>query len=74
MAGRAALITGFLLAVFLHHAAADEVHVVGDLIGWKVPHGGASFYSDWASRNQFKVGDSLRKNFSYEILQHKYML
>lgn len=46
-------------------AAADvektfaATYVVGDSLGWTIPSGGASTYSNWASQHTFRVGDTL---------------
>ncbi|KAK0581759.1 hypothetical protein LWI29_017589 [Acer saccharum] len=39
--------------------AQSTVHDVGDAMGWIVPTGGATVYSDWAAKNTFKVNDVL---------------
>ncbi|XP_022991284.1 cucumber peeling cupredoxin-like [Cucurbita maxima] len=50
--------------LFLQHATAQTTHDVGDSTGWTVPPSGAAFYSDWAAKNTFSVGDSLRFAFT----------
>lgn len=59
MSGEVGIVLGLIAVVFVHHATAQTIHVVGDSDGWTVPQGGAALYSDWASRNNFSVGDSL---------------
>ncbi|MCL7045590.1 hypothetical protein MKW94_030388 [Papaver nudicaule] len=44
-------------------ATAQTSHVVGDSQGWIIP-ASPSFYSTWASKQTFKVGDSLVFNFA----------
>ncbi|KAJ8753267.1 hypothetical protein K2173_017888 [Erythroxylum novogranatense] len=46
---------------FLKTHAAD--HVVGDSTGWQTPSD-SNFYSTWASRQTFAVGDTLTFNFA----------
>ncbi|XP_022151645.1 cucumber peeling cupredoxin-like [Momordica charantia] len=58
-----ALVLCFVAAVFVQHSAAEKVHVVGDATGWKVPDA-PTFYSDWAAKNTFAIGDSLTFNFA----------
>ena len=50
-----------LLALFGASRATD--FEVGGDAGWVVPPAGqASTYNDWASKNRFLLGDSVRKN------------
>ncbi|XP_052199309.1 cucumber peeling cupredoxin-like [Diospyros lotus] len=39
-------------------------YTVGDDSGWRIPSSGASFYSDWAAKHTFAVGDSLVFDFA----------
>ncbi|XP_068652037.1 mavicyanin-like [Aristolochia californica] len=64
MASRTSLIGAALfLAALFHFSAAATTHVVGDGTGWTIPNGGAQFYSNWASSQTFRVGDTLVFNF-----------
>ncbi|XP_038899076.1 cucumber peeling cupredoxin-like [Benincasa hispida] len=63
MGGGVGLVLGLIAVVFVHHPTAQTVRVVGDSTGWTVPQGGAAFYSDWASKNYFTIGDYLTFNF-----------
>jgi hypothetical protein len=49
------------VATFLHGSLAQTKHVVGDSTGWTIATGGAQFYSNWASKQTFTVGDTLGK-------------
>lgn len=62
MAGGIGFVLSFIALVFVHHAAAQKVHVVGDATGWTIPPD-TTFYSGWAEKNTFAVGDSLCKDF-----------
>ncbi|MED6121935.1 hypothetical protein PIB30_034884 [Stylosanthes scabra] len=53
-----------IVATLLHGSAAQTRHVVGDSTGWTIASGGASFYSNWASKQTFKQGDTLVFNFT----------
>ncbi|KAI3919758.1 hypothetical protein MKX01_000199 [Papaver californicum] len=50
-------------ATVLQCATAQTSHVVGDSLGWIIP-ASTSVYSTWASKQTFKVGDSLVFNFA----------
>ncbi|KAH9715086.1 Phytocyanin domain-containing protein [Citrus sinensis] len=52
---------GLIVAVLLMEcAAAQTVHVVGDIMGWSIPmSGGAGAYVTWAATKNFVVGDVL---------------
>ncbi|KAG9455777.1 hypothetical protein H6P81_000285 [Aristolochia fimbriata] len=64
MASRTNLIGAALfLAALFHLSAAATTHVVGDGTGWRIPNGGAQFYTSWASSRSFAVGDTLLFNF-----------
>ncbi|XP_023004735.1 uncharacterized protein LOC111497949 [Cucurbita maxima] len=63
MAAKVALVLGLALFLFLHHSAAQTVHVVGDSTGWRIPPT-ADFYAKWANGKNFTVGDSLVFNFT----------
>ena len=72
MAAGLGFVLGFLAVVFLQHATAQTVHVVGDNTGWTVPQDGPAFYSGWAANKNFRVGDSLTFNFqtgSHDVLK-----
>ncbi|KAJ8774756.1 hypothetical protein K2173_017202 [Erythroxylum novogranatense] len=61
-----------VMAVLLGCAASQTVHVVGDSVGWTVPQGGATVYSNWANGKTFAVGDILTFNFQtneHDVLQ-----
>jgi len=60
-----------LLVVLLIAAAATVLpraeaaaFVVGDTTGWTPPSGGAAFYTSWAAKHNFSVGDILVFNFT----------
>ncbi|KAK1559142.1 hypothetical protein Q3G72_011108 [Acer saccharum] len=54
-----------MIAALLEGSTAQStVHDVGDAMGWIVPTGGATVYSDWAAKNTFKVNDVLVFNFT----------
>ncbi|XP_008461122.1 cucumber peeling cupredoxin-like [Cucumis melo] len=53
------LVLGLIAVVLIHQATAQTVRVVGDSTGWTVPKGGAAFYSEWASKFNFSIGDYL---------------
>ncbi|KAL6497071.1 hypothetical protein OROGR_029000 [Orobanche gracilis] len=60
-----------IFGVLLHCVAAQNVHVVGDGLGWAVPPN-PSAYSSWASGKTFMVGDILVFNFTtnaHDVLQ-----
>ncbi|XP_038899977.1 cucumber peeling cupredoxin-like [Benincasa hispida] len=70
MAGGVGFVLGLIAVVFVHHATAT-VHVVGDATGWTIPSS-TTFYSDWADKNTFAVGDSLSFKFmtgSHDVLK-----
>lgn len=48
------------VAVMIAMAGAIQFRVGGSK-GWSVPDPGAMSYNQWAERNRFRVGDSLRK-------------
>ncbi|KAI3853026.1 hypothetical protein MKX03_033049 [Papaver bracteatum] len=62
MASRMVLLIVVAATVF-QCATAQTSHVVGDSVGWIIP-ASPSVYSDWASKQTFKVGDSLVFNFA----------
>ncbi|KAA0058751.1 hypothetical protein IC582_002447 [Cucumis melo] len=71
MAGGIGFVLSFIAVVFVHHAAAQKVHVVGDATGWTIPPA-TTFYSEWADKNTFAVGDSLSFKFttgSHDVLK-----
>lgn len=52
----------FIIAIFgvvVNFAAAQNVHVVGDSMGWTIPPNTSVSYSNWASAKTFIVGDIL---------------
>ncbi|KAF7154173.1 hypothetical protein RHSIM_Rhsim01G0067100 [Rhododendron simsii] len=53
-----------LIALHQTTVAAQELHVVGDSLGWIVPPGGPIAYATWASLQTFHVGDILMFNFT----------
>ncbi|KAK0571092.1 hypothetical protein LWI29_010832 [Acer saccharum] len=54
-----------MIAALLEGSTAQStVHVVGDAMGWVVPPGGATVYSNWAANKTFKVNDVLVFNFA----------
>ncbi|KAI3891048.1 hypothetical protein MKW98_007353 [Papaver atlanticum] len=62
MASRMVLLIVVAATVF-QCATAQTSHVVGDSLGWIIP-ASPSVYSTWASKQTFKVGDSLVFNFA----------
>ncbi|XP_057967384.1 cucumber peeling cupredoxin-like [Malania oleifera] len=63
---RVGLICCFMVAAAAMQSriAAADTHVVGDSSGWTVPQEGATAYSDWAAKVDFKVGDTLVFNWT----------
>ncbi|KAI7988991.1 Blue copper protein [Camellia lanceoleosa] len=58
-----------LAAAVLVEFSAAANHTVGDTTGWvNNPSGGATFYSNWASKQTFAIGDILV--FNYVTGQH----
>ncbi|GAU21285.1 hypothetical protein TSUD_286950 [Trifolium subterraneum] len=55
------LVIAFVATILQNTEAVD--HIVGGSTGW-IANPGASFYSDWASNNTFKVNDVLVFNFA----------
>lgn len=56
-----------LLALLFGASRATDFEVGGDA-GWVVPAAGDSgTYNDWASKNRFLVGDSVRKAHSTRL-------
>ncbi|XP_028794183.1 blue copper protein [Neltuma alba] len=70
MAGKLKVFALLLLSIatLLHGSSAQTRYVVGGNTGWTVPPGGASTYSNWASNQKFKQGDTLV--FSFTTGQH----
>ncbi|XP_057420645.1 mavicyanin-like [Lotus japonicus] len=59
-----ALLLALLAATALFHCSSAQTrHVVGDSAGWFVP-GNTSFYTSWAAKNTFAVGDTLVFNYA----------
>ena len=56
-----------VVAAVLVSGATAETHMVGDDLGWKVPPGGPIAYSVWADKQDFEIGDTLRKCYSNSI-------
>lgn len=48
-----------IFGIFMHFAAAQNVHIVGDGLGWEIPPNTSVSYSNWASGKTFMVGDIL---------------
>lgn len=59
-------LAAIVIATLVQSSTAQTRHVVGDALGWVVPPGGASAYSNWAANQTFRVGDILG-NFSIQI-------
>lgn len=53
-----------ILGVALQQAAEAVTHEVGDELGWTIPSD-ESFYSSWASKLKFHVGDELGDVFFF---------
>ncbi|PHT88415.1 hypothetical protein T459_10521 [Capsicum annuum] len=47
------------VASMMQDATAQTVHVVGDSMGWVIPNNGAAAYTNWATGQTFRVGDTL---------------
>ncbi|XP_073128382.1 blue copper protein-like [Henckelia pumila] len=62
---RARLSTLFcaIFAAMLSVAAAQNVYIVGDGMGWDIPRDSSVSYPNWASGKTFSVGDILVFNF-----------
>lgn len=56
-----------ILGVALQQAAEAATHEVGDELGWTIPSD-ESFYSSWASKLKFHVGDELGDCFFLLLL------
>jgi len=52
-----------VVVALLKGATAAQTYSVGDSFGWKVPPN-SSYYTVWASKRTFNVGDKLSKLFS----------
>ncbi|XP_047265846.1 cucumber peeling cupredoxin-like [Capsicum annuum] len=60
------------VASMMQDATAQTVHVVGDSMGWVIPNNGAAAYTNWATGQTFRVGDTLVFNFmtnQHDVLQ-----
>ncbi|CAN0918244.1 Uclacyanin 1 [Linum grandiflorum] len=57
-------VTAIVMATLLQFSAAQTTYTVGNTMGWAIPQGGASAYSNWAANNSFAVGDILVFNFA----------
>ncbi|CAH1426503.1 unnamed protein product [Lactuca virosa] len=53
-----------IASVQFQDTVAQTTHVVGDALGWNIPPNGPSAYTNWASRQTFRVGDVLLFNFT----------
>ncbi|MYY57405.1 hypothetical protein FYL21_10235, partial [Lactobacillus salivarius] len=64
MAGKqvSSLLLAIVVIAGISGFCSAATHVVGDRTGWTIPSS-PSFYSDWASRQTFAVGDVLVFNF-----------
>lgn len=57
-----------ILGIALQQGAVAVIHEVGDELGWSIPTD-ESFYSSWASKQTFHVGDELGDHYSlYSLL------
>ncbi|KAM7508204.1 hypothetical protein LguiA_018657 [Lonicera macranthoides] len=54
----------FVVATLVQTMVAQEIHVVGDNMGWIVPPLGSIAYRTWAATNTFIIGDILVFNFT----------
>ncbi|GFP88965.1 cucumber peeling cupredoxin [Phtheirospermum japonicum] len=52
-----------VFGVLVHYSAAQNVHVVGDEMGWDIPSNASVSYNNWVSGRTFMVGDILVFNF-----------
>ncbi|KAL2500710.1 Blue copper protein [Forsythia ovata] len=60
-----AIIFAILVASYAVIEKGDAAtYIVGDSVGWTIPTGGASFYTNWASQHVFRSGDILVFNFT----------
>ncbi|KAL5697959.1 hypothetical protein ACHQM5_029053 [Ranunculus cassubicifolius] len=48
-----------VLVALIGVATAQTTHTVLDTMGWTIPQGGASAYTNWAASKNFMVGDTL---------------
>ncbi|CAA0816474.1 Blue copper protein [Striga hermonthica] len=62
-AGLMAALFGAVFALILSCAVGQTAHIVGGSVGWTTRIPNATFYSDWASGQTFRVGDTLVFNF-----------
>ncbi|KAE9608357.1 hypothetical protein Lal_00026042 [Lupinus albus] len=58
------VILSLALCASLQNINGEKVHVVGGDFGWAIPLGDPIFYDDWASLQDFEVGDILTFNFT----------
>ncbi|KAL1565045.1 cucumber peeling cupredoxin-like [Salvia divinorum] len=57
------IIYSAFIGLVVNIAAAQNVHIVGDNMGWGIPTNTSVSYSNWASGKTFMVGDILVFNF-----------
>jgi hypothetical protein len=64
------MITLAVLLALIGASCAADFEVGGDA-GWVVPPAGqAGTYNEWASKNRFLLGDSVRKTHSFHSTAH----
>ncbi|XP_060171223.1 umecyanin-like [Lycium barbarum] len=61
---RMVVVGALAIATLLQVTTAQTVHVVGEDTAWTIPVSGSVVYTTWASKNTFKVGDTLVFNFA----------
>ncbi|KAL1565046.1 cucumber peeling cupredoxin-like [Salvia divinorum] len=57
------MIYSAFIGLVVNIAAAQNIHIVGDNMGWGIPTSTSVSYSNWASGKTFMVGDILVFNF-----------
>lgn len=66
------IVLSAIFGMLANFAAAQNVHVVGDSMGWTIPSN-TSAYSNWASGKTFMVGDILGNYFYINISSYIYI-
>ncbi|KAL8464670.1 hypothetical protein ACS0TY_034247 [Phlomoides rotata] len=57
------IVCAAIFGIFMPFAAAQNVHIVGDGLGWEIPPNTSTSYPNWVSDKIFMVGDILVFNF-----------
>lgn len=64
------LLSIFVILYVFSFVSCTEFEAGGEN-GWNIPQSSnqSDMFNQWASKNRFKVGDTIRKNFFYIIYQ-----